>query len=253
MRTNIVKHCNKTVLFGIGMLASLMLSGCSNGADLVKEKIPVFINSELTMSDYMSDTETIDDLAGELGAVWSINLTVKQVEGEKIREVDSCNSIISAYDDNFEPINPSFYTTFLNALMQCRAISIAVNMKSSNLSYISSNLDKVSVSNFPAILAFIPSETKKLSIENDASLINISKVTPIIDFTSVSNYEAELIIDGGTQTIMVLAKGDVDGDQLEDLLIRVVNASEKGSYRATHLFVLTKKENEGNWLLLSEY
>jgi hypothetical protein len=248
-----VRHCNKTVLLGIGILTSLMLNGCNNGGDLVKEKVPVFINSELTMSDYMSDTETTDDLAGELGAAWSIKLTVKQVKGEKVREVNSCNSIISAYDDNFEPINSAFYTTFLNALMQCRAISIAVNMKSSNLSYITSNLDKVAVSNFPATLAFIPSETKKLSIENDTSLTNINKVTPIIDFTSVSNYEVELIIDGGTQTIMVLAKGDVDGDQLEDLLIRVINASEKGSYRATHLFVLTKKENEGNWLLLSEY
>jgi hypothetical protein len=248
-----VKYFNQTVLLVMGIHASLLLSGCSNVGDSVKEKVPVFINSELTMSAYMSDTKTIDDLAGELGAPWSIKITVKQVVGEKIRDVDSCDSIISAYDDNFEPINSSFHTTFQNALMQCRAISIAVNMKPSNLSYITPNLDKISVSNFPATLAFIPSKSKKSSIENDISLTNINEVTPLIDFTSQSNYEVELKIDGGTQTIVVLAKGDVDGDQLEDLLIRVINASEKGSYRATHLFVLTKKENEGNWLLLSKY
>lgn len=248
-----MKNFNQAVLLVMVMHVSLLLSGCSSSGDSVKENTPVFINSELTMSAYISDTEAIDNLADELGASWSIKITVKQVVGEKIREVDSCNSIISAYDDNFEPIKPSFYTTFLNALMQCRAIFIAVNMKPYNISYINPNLDKISVSNFPATIAFIPSKSKKLSIETDTSLININEVTPIIDFSSESNHEVELKIDGGTQSIMVLAKGDVDGDQLEDLLIRVINASEKGSYRATHLFVLTKKENNGSWLLLSKY
>lgn len=248
-----MKHFNQVVLLVMGIHASLLLNGCSNGGGSVKERMPVFINSELTMSAYMSDTEAIDNLADELGAPWSIKLTVKQVAGEKIREVDNCNSILSAYDDNFEPIKPSFHTAFLNALMQCRAISIAVNMKSFNVSHIDPNLDKKSVSNFPAAIAFIPSKSKKSSIETDASLANINEVTPIIDFTSKSNYEAELKIDGGSQAIMVLAKGDADGDQVEDLLIRVINASEEGSYRATHLFVLTKNENEGSWLLLSKY
>ncbi len=248
-----MKHFNQAILLVMGLHASLLLNGCSNGGNSVKEKVPVFINSELTMSAYMSDTEAIDNLAAELSAPWSIKLTVKQILGEEIRKVDRCNSIMSAYDDNFEPINPSFHTTFLNALMQCKAVSIAVNMKSSNISYINPNLDKISVSNFPAAIAFIPSKSKKSSIEADTSLTNINEVTPIIDFTSKNNYEVELKVDGGTQAIMVLAKGDVDGDQLEDLLIRVINASEKGSYRATHIFVITKKENEGNWLLLSEY
>jgi len=126
-------------------------------------------------------------------------------------------------------------------------------MTSSNISYLNPSLDKVSISELPTAVALIPSTNERASILADASLTTLNEVAPITEFTQINDYEFEIEDLGGSQTILVLAKGDTNGDQIEDLLIQVTSAVKGGTYRATHLFVLSKQEQNGSWLLLAEY
>lgn len=240
----------------ISIYALTFVIGCSYEKKTLTENIissPVFINPVLTMNAYMASTGVVDNLADELNMAWSMKVAVKQISGKQTREVNSCNSILLAHNDGFEPRDPSYHTPYQNALMQCRAITLAVGMAPSNISYLNGSLDKTAISRLPAIIAFIPSKTQQSYIEDNAPPMMLEGVTPIIGFAQINDYEVELKIDGGGQTMLVLAKGDTNGDGVEDLLMQVINATEGGSYRATHLFLLSKNERDGNWLLLSKY
>ncbi len=240
----------------ISVYTLVFVSGCSYEKNSLAKNtinIPVFINPELTMDAYITDAGVVGNLVDELGMPWSMKISVKQISGKKTREVDSCNSILAAYNDDFQPVSPSHHTPYQYALMRCRAITIAVEMVPSNISHLNSSLDKIAISELPTAMAFIVSKSQRSSILANASLKTLNEVTPITEFTQVNDSEFELQAVGGSQTMVVLAKGDTDGDQIEDLLMQVTNATEGGSYRATRLFVLSKKEEEGSWLLLSEY
>jgi hypothetical protein len=50
----------------------------------------------------------------------------------------------------------------------------------------------------------------------------------------------------------ILAKGDVNNDNIEDIVIKVINAVKQGSYTASHLYVLTKTKSEGDWIVLAD-
>lgn len=251
-----MKKINPSLFLIIGISALILVSGCSDRKKSLTENtmnIPVFINPALTVVAYMADASVVDNLEDELSIPWSMTVAVKQISGEKTREVGNCSSILAAQNDNFEPVEPSHHTPYLNALMQCRAITIAVDMAPSNISYLTGSLDKRAIGALPVAMAFIPSKSQQSSIKANGLLKSINDVTPIIGFTQVNDYEIELKINGGSQTMLVLAKGDTNGDQIEDLLMQVINATEGGTYSATRLFVLSRKENDGSWSLLSEY
>ncbi len=240
----------------ISVYTLIFVSGCSYKKNTLAENtinIPVFLNSELTMAVYMEDAGVVDNLADELSISWDFKTSVEQTIDKKIREVNNCNSALAAYDDGFETTIPSYHTVHQSMVIQCRAITIAVKMTPSNISYLNASLDKAAISELPTAIAFIGSTSERASILANASLKTLNEVTPITGFTQVNDYKFQVEALGGSQTMVVLAKGDTDGDQIEDLLMQVTNATEGGSYRATHLFVLSKKEKEGSWLLLSEY
>ncbi len=234
----------------------IFVDGCSYEKHSLaenKKTTPVFINPDLTITAYMADTSAVKNLSDELSMPWSIKVAVKQLSGKIIREVDSCKSILTADSEDFKPMTLSHTTAYQSALMRCRAIALAVEMTPSTISYLKDvSLSKAAVSNLPAAMAFIPSISQQASIDADVSLKSLNDVTQITGFTQVSVYQVELQIKGGSQNMVVLAKGDTNGDQIEDLLLQVINATQGGTYRATHLFILSRKK-EGNWVLLAEY
>lgn len=251
-----MKYNSRIFLVLVGLCSVAAISGCADEDSATKNKTvytPVFRNPELTVADYTADARAAKDLTDELKMPWNIKVSVQKTSGTEVGDVDSCNSILAADKDGLEPSEPAYHAAYQSALMQCRAIAIAAKMEPSNRTYLSGNLDQASVSEFPAAIAFVLSRTQRAIVDADTALETLDQVTPILGFTRESPYEVELDIDGGTQTILLMAKGDANGDRVEDLLIRVVNAASGGSYRATRLFVISKIEKDGAWLLVSEY
>jgi len=250
-----MKYFNSFFLV-ISICVLVYISGCFHEKNSLTKNtinIPVFINPVITMAAHMVDTAIVDNLADELGMPWSIKVSVKQVTGEKIREVNNCNSVLAAYNDGFETVIDSQHIAHMHAIMRCKAITIAIKMTPSTISHLNPSLDKVAISKLPTAMAFIGSTNERLSILADASLTTLNEVTPITGFSQVNYYKFEVQAIDGSQAMTILAKGDTNGDQIEDLLMQVTNATEGGTYRATHLFVLSKKEKDGSWLLLAEY
>ena len=53
----------------------------------------------------------------------------------------------------------------------------------------------------------------------------------------------ELVVTGGTWEVraQIYARGDFDGDGLDDLLVRAAESATGGSYSGTRLVLLTRK------------
>lgn len=251
-----MKYNRRVLLVLVGVCSVVAISGCAEENIAIENNAvytPVFKHPELTVAGYTTDARAAKDLTDELKTTWSIKVPVQKTSGTEVGEVDSCNSILAADTNGLEPSEPAYHAAYQSALLQCRAIAIAAKMEPSNRTYLSGNLDQASVSEFPAAIAFVPSQTQRAIVDADTALETLDQVTPILGFTRESPYEVELDIDGGTQTILLMARGDANGDLVEDLLIRVVNAASGGSYRATRLFVISKTEKDGDWVLVSEY
>jgi len=231
------------------VLASI--SGCFDAKNSLTKNtisIPVFINPEITMTPLMTDADAINNLADELSMPWSFKVSVEQyveqIINKKTREVDTCNSILAAYNDGFEAMVYSQHSNYIAIVKRCKAITIAIEMMPSTISYLNSSLDKAAISELPTAMAFITSTNERASILANTSLKTLNDVTPIEKFIQVNDYEFKVEALGGLQTMLVLAKGDTNGDQIEDLLIEVGNAAIGGSYHATYIFVLSKQEKK---------
>ena len=59
--------------------------------------------------------------------------------------------------------------------------------------------------------------------------------------------------EGGTQELALVAKGDFNGDGIEDMLITSRDSVEGGSYRAIRLFLLTRISASSAITVLREY
>ena len=59
--------------------------------------------------------------------------------------------------------------------------------------------------------------------------------------------------DGTTTKLEIYARGDLNGDGMEDLLIRVDVSFTAGSYTDSRLFLLTRESTQGRLKILREY
>jgi hypothetical protein len=58
---------------------------------------------------------------------------------------------------------------------------------------------------------------------------------------------------GGSQRLNIRAKGDYNGDGIEDMLLSTSNTVEGGSYHSVDYFILTRLSSEAPFTLLKQW
>jgi len=102
----------------------------------------------------------------------------------------------------------------------------------------------------PAHFALLTSndEIKKSeSAKSWNSMSQIKKVDPVNDIKAIY-YDNT----GGIQKLTLMAKGDYNGDGVEDWLMHMQNSVEGGSYSSTILYIITRTKADGPIILLKE-
>ena len=79
------------------------------------------------------------------------------------------------------------------------------------------------------------------------SMSQIKKVDPVNDMQAIY-YDNS----GGIQKLTLMAKGDYNGDGIEDWLMHMQNNVEGGSYSSTTLYIITRTKADGPITLLKE-
>lgn len=239
-----------------------LVMGCT--PEVGTKAYPVFLNPsiDIDITDRSNDNfETSDiELSKQMDLLWTENnsFNVSQFDSEidaenrKMGIVNNCTSMIELYSAGYQPA--SSYGVYRNAYVLCKLIDVAQHLQASDTSYLAEfKLDLNSIKNLPKNMAFIVSSSEydrvlkdpKIKTLDDASKIEVFEDEDGQVFTE-NDYE-------GLQYMSILAKGDVNNDNIEDIVINVFNAVKQGTYSASHLYVLTKTKKEGDWIVLGDW
>ncbi len=213
-----------------------------------------FIHPNLSMADYLTDNTLAADLGKQITAEWAFAVIVVDRTGSNRRSVASCEQAFTAESRSLTPLRPAEFSAYRHALLQCRALGMAARLQAHRESFIGHlTLDKQLARRLPPSLAFTASVSEAERQRRNTALRFWADVTAIKSVNPLSEHESEYIVDGGSQTVTLLARGDMNADGIEDVLLRVVNATAGGSYRASHLFLITRADADSDFEVIAEY
>ncbi|SHO55425.1 hypothetical protein VQ7734_01153 [Vibrio quintilis] len=171
-------------------------------------------------------------------------------------KVNSCESMLIARKNNYDLIDIPSSGPYNAMYIKCQAINLVINkIKKSEISHIHDYiLDENSVTYLPKQIALITSSSRYKSLMADQKLKTINDVNHIINIKQLNNNTISFSNDNASrQKISILAKGDFNHDAIEDIMLSVSNSVIGGSYTSYYLYILTKTEKDGDWIVLDEY
>ena len=140
----------------------------------------------------------------------------------------------------------------ISAMCQAtKAILEATPVKDSFLRTL--EFDKDLPNKFPAQIAMVVSETESVILLNSKTIKYWSQINKISSVEKITPYHAVYKHDGGSQEIELVAKGDFNGDAIEDMLITSRDSVEGGSYSALRLMLITKPSSNSEYVFIQQY
>jgi hypothetical protein len=243
----------------------LILLGCSNQKVLFdnENSNPIFINPYLTINYRLDSTENINSLNDQFSAIWSDDMSfIVQPNGQESQpnsskfKVNSCESMLIARKNNYDLIDIPSSGPYNAMYVDCQAMFLIINeadpyTKSYIQDYV---LNKTNIQTLPKDMALIISTSTYNDIHTDKKIKVLEEVNHIVKVTQKNKLTSIAEDDsGGVQEISILAKGDFNHDAIEDMMLSVSNSVIGGSYTSYYLYILTKTEKDGDWIVLDEY
>lgn len=171
--------------------------------------------------------------------------------------VDNCDKLFSANDRSLGPI-PVDFGVYQYMALKCYIAKAISGAESANISYVANwVLDKSTVKQLPPQLSFIVSDDDQKSVSrSEARHESLGGLFPSAEISSKAvNDNNHVVIDDGVsvQEMALVAKGDFNGDGVEDLLVSSENHLPGGRYRQYGLYVVTRLKKGRSLTLVKTY
>lgn len=213
---------------------------------------PTYLSPDLNIFSYLKDPNSDMSLTEQLIAPWSLMIPVLSKDGSQQFVVSSCLQALSAAQQGISPDNPVAFPQFRFGVVQCMAIQLAQEMQPASQSYFGAKVvEQDFLNQMPASSAFVVTEQDAFKARTAKS--SAADISPVNRFQPYGDYRATFDLGFGSQSITVLARGDVNHDGIDDALLQVVNTEYSGSYRLTFLFIVTKQDKNAPIQLIGGY
>lgn len=249
----------KVSLLALSLLAISCSARKSSVEDICKSRSgPISISSEASLSAYLSSAPdskslSVDQLSEQLSQSWATGIALQDSDGSNSFVANNCMDIVNVGDD-LEPVRPSEFTPYQILRTQCQAVALIVDAIPATRSCVDKlSFDESMVDLFPKDLAFITSRNEKARVQEDVGISSWSDVNPIQSVESINEEKWVLSIPGGRQEVTLMAKADFNADGDEDILLRIVNQVETGSYTHAALYILTRTEAPEDYRLIRSF
>jgi hypothetical protein len=178
--------------------------------------------------------------------------------------LNTCAELLKADQKKQLPVGgENAVKIFISRLAYCYAYQEIAAAKPSKVSYLLSfALNKKTVEEFPALMASIVSGEEGEYAKKAGTLAQFARKYPLGVFREVSPVKAVFTKTRRgkkfwTTSYEVVARGDFNGDGIEDALVRfddgaVKAADGSGSYGTTRLFLITRLQHNGAIVLLKQ-
>lgn len=201
------------------------------------------------------EPKDVKDIGTLLGAEWYSEFTVHAgPKGERKAVVKSCLDYINIRGKGYTPLQSNAAGAFMNIAMKCSAIEELAKAKPATTSYLSDLvMDKTFPAKLPKQMAFMASTSEYNRIIDNPAIKSLTDVHKITQAEQKGDKAAIYKHAGGVQEITLVGKGDINNDGVLDVLLLVRNTVEGGSFASTHLYALTRKEEQGGLVLIKEF
>lgn len=233
------------LLASLMSISVLLATGCATVEPPHHSSLKVGLFDTLRLDDFLAEESEFaglksEALSSQLNAPWSFSIEVNAA-GENTQAVSSCTDYF-VVADKAEPVKPHEYSAYRAVGLSCQAVQQALSMKASAQTFMRNlAFDKALADKLPDEVALVISSEERKRLDENTDIHFWSDIEKILSFeqldTNVYHYKTE----GVNHYIKRLALGDTNGDGVEDLLIRDDVTLDEGSYRASRLFVLTKR------------
>ena len=172
------------------------------------------------------------------------------------RTLESCADYLDVADLRVRPIEGgTTWVIFQARALHCQAMTLALAARPATISHLRPfAFDESLPDGLPWQVAMIISgaEAERIATGRPDATWRQALFEPLTEFSSCGTHCARYGDPGQEQTLRLLARGDFNGDGIEDMLLVSFDAVRGGSYRAERMLLLTRRQPQGKVELIRE-
>ncbi|MBF7143538.1 MULTISPECIES: hypothetical protein [Pseudomonas] len=170
----------------------------------------------------------------------------------------TCTEVINLQNSVKHYLEPSKEwetPTLTDITSTCIAAKLNLNAEPSKTTFISKNpIDESMLKSAPYALGLNSSYYEKQHFLHDHPKAKWADSGPILRLKKHDIYNVTLILNGARQHIKLVGRGDINGDGIEDIILKITNTMDPPSnYFTSSLWVLTRLQPKGDYIVLESY
>ena len=252
---------NSVLIFGI-----LSVTGCMPKGTLSQTEIyPVQWFSGFAMTELLlkasPSVRNQQDIKALLNKPWYMPFELINLQTKKVFSVDRCSQVLPTitqlepfeFPQTYEPFE---FPPFIYLTVMCMAAESIANARPAQYSFLSDfKLDADFPLHAPKNLAFFTSSSEWRDVAQDKTIVSWNQAKAVELVSMENEYKAKYRIMTGSsyQELSLIARGDFNHDNIEDILLYVQGNVVGGSYVSYRLFWLTKTDENSPLTLIREY
>lgn len=236
-------------------IALLMLAGAACGIPVAAD-----VRYDVEWFDGAQAPPVTREAAAELlSGPWldAIEVQSEVVDGERMQTtLESCGDYLEVADLRVRPIEGGMTSGIFQArALDCQARTLIRVAQPAAVSYLRPlAFDEDLPDRLPWQVAMITSgsEAQRIADERPDATWREALFGPLTEFSSCGTHCGRYGDPGAEQRVRLVARGDFNGDGIEDVLLSSSDAAKGGSYWAARMLVLTRLQPDGRVELLRE-
>ncbi len=193
------------------------------------------------------------DIQGLLDKPWYMPFELINLQTKKVFSADRCNQVLPTITQ-LETDKPSEFPPFIYLTVMCAAAESIVKARPAQYSFLSSfKLDAGFPLHAPKNMALVISVSEWKRISQNTKIVSWADVETVKFVSKKDKYQAKYDLIDAYQNVSLIARGDFNHDNIEDILLYVKAHVVGGSYVSYRLFWLTKTDENSPLTLIREY
>ncbi|MDA7747067.1 hypothetical protein N8878_07035 [Psychromonas sp.] len=225
----------------------------STGCNASTTEIAPYFNKENQSTAFFDNAlilTSASDFSSALDKRWDYPVELKH-ETQNNSSVSSCQQLKQSIKNGFTAAKNYEYSFVKAQSAICSTWEQQSHFAPSRVSYLNTlKLDESFANQAPTALALTISDEQKVKAKTASSWNDFSKIIKVISNSDTqSTYYDQT---GGIQRLSLMAKGDYNGDGIEDCLLFMENSVEGGSYSSTEVYIITRMSVDGPLTLINK-
>jgi hypothetical protein len=244
--------------YGVLMFSILLIMGCTPKVTLAVEEVypvrwfPGFAMAGLLLKE-KPPARNQQDIKALLGEPWYMPFDLINLQTKKVFSADRCSQVLPTITQ-LETDKPYEFPPFIYLTAMCVAAESIAKARPAQYSFLSSfKLDADFPLHAPKNLALVISVSEWERISQNTKIVSWADVETVKLVSKKDGYQAKYDLTGAYQEVSLIARGDFNHDNIEDILLYAKAHVVGGSYVSYRLFWLTKTDENSPLTLIREY